>query len=509
MADAPIRYTRGKASVELSWVRYGLILMWRLATWWARRTKPVLYHPIALAGITVYLLVYALQPWAACALLWGVVGWACIHPDSYLRHVDPRIKNFIAGFGYRWKLRKKLRGCNLLFEHEPLPTLSYVQKAGCITTARIKMSYGDDIELWRKQLTAQTFNALDCTINPYRRKALAPWKNELVTKPRWLTLEFLTRDPFSTGLGTEYIRHHETNHEPSTLSPVVATLRTGQPHRDNLAAHRLRIALTRWGKSNAIRATLYAQRHNIAAGLVEHWLIDGKGGVEGAFLERAVTRRAYGDVEANPQGYNPAEFDQLLKDAVTVMMRRQKNMRGVSTEHIPTKEDPWLRIIIDELLVLVSTNVPPEIRKSIAANVNLIFQQGIACGVTIDASSQLGTKDDLKPINRSGFTDFEIGKAERGLADMIFGPGWWERGARVDEIPDDLKGSFFLKTETTMAPQEIRYPAVTVTDLDTMPEAPKSVLWPFPPLAWPEGHPMGGEPKPKLELVQSGRLTDL
>lgn len=474
MADAPIRYTKAKASIELSWFKYlVLIPLWRLSTWGLRRSKPVLYHPIALIGIALAVALSMLSPLLVVAALLAVPLWAREWPDSYFRHGHPRIVSFIAGFGYRWQLRKKLKGCNLLFDHEPLPTVSYVTRVGCITTARIKMSYGDEIDLWRAKLTPQTFNALDVTINPHRRKTLVPWKSELVTKPRWVNLEFLTKDPFSSQLGVEYVNYHRAE----TLSPVVATYRTGAPHSDNLAAHRLRIALTRWGKSNANRATIYAQRHNLAAGLLEIWLIDGKGGVEGAFLEHCVARRAYGDVEADPEGYDPAEFDQLLKDAVTVMMKRQKAMRGFVTEHVPTPDAPWLRIVIDEILVLTSTNVPTEMRNRIAANVNLIFQQGVACGVTIDASSQLGTKDDLKPINRAGFTEFEIGKVERGVVDMIFGSGWWDRGARADEIADDLKGVFYRKTESTMAPQEIRYPAVTVPDLNTMPAVRESVLW--------------------------------
>ena len=506
MADAPIRYTRGKASVELSWTRYGLILMWRLATWGARRIKPVLYHPIALGGISTYTLAYFVSPWAACALLWGVVGWACIHPDSYLRQVDPRIQSFLVGFGYRWRLRKKLRGCNLLFEHEPLPTLSYVQKAGCITTARIKMSYGDGIDLWRKQLTAQTFNALDCTINPYRRKHLKPWKNELVTKPRWLTLEFLTEDPFTAKLGVEYINQYQAK----TFSPIVAIERNGKPHEHVLAAHRLRVAMTRWGKSNAIRAMIYAQRRNIKKGLLELWGIDGKGGVEQSFLGHLFARVAYGDSKSNPHAYDPAEFDQLLKDAVDVLKRRQRNMRGNVTEHQPTDKEPWLLIVIDEILVLTSKAIPSAIRSSIAASIMIIQQQGLACGVSLDASTQLAQKEKLD--FRDGFTEFEVGKVERGAVDMIFGDGWWERGARADEIPKDLKGVFYKKTDTTMAPEQIRYPNVTVEDVSPAAlgfTVEKSALWPFPPLAWPEGHPLGGEPKPKLELVQSGRLTDL
>lgn len=460
MNDAPIRYTKGKASVELSWFRWlVLIPLWRLSTWGFRRSKPVFYHPIGLAGILAFVVAYLLTPWLAAVLTWSVIGWALYKPDSYLRQVDPRVKSFIAGFGYRYKLRKKLKGCNLLFDHEPLCTVSHVSKVGCITNVRMKMSYGDEIDLWRAKLTPQTFNALDCTINPYRRRSLLPWRDELVTKPRWLEIDFLTKDPFTSKLGVEYIDFHRA----STFTPVVATERNGAPHKHELAAHRLRVAMTRWGKSNAIRAMVYAQRHNISDGLLELWGIDGKGGVEQSFLQHVFARVAYGDTDANPNAYDPAEFDQLLKDAVDVLKRRQRGMRGFVTEHVSTPSEPWLLIVIDEILVLTSKAVDPLIRNSIAASIMLIQQQGIACGVSLDASTQLAQKEKLD--FRDGFTEFEVGKVERGAVDMIFGTGWWERGARADEIAKDLKGVFYKKTDTTMVPEQIRYPNVAVADV--------------------------------------------
>jgi S-DNA-T family DNA segregation ATPase FtsK/SpoIIIE len=464
MADAPIRYTKGKASVELSWLRYLLLipLWWLLKPYVQLLTaelRAVVYHPIAIVGIALVLAVCVVSPWLVIALVLAMPLWAREWPDSYRHHATPRMRSFIAGFGYRWKLRKKLTGSRLLNEKEPLPTISWVSKVGCITTVRIKMSYGDNVDFWRTQLTAQTFNALDVSVNPYRRKHLLPWRDELVTLPRWLKLEFLTKDPFTSKLGVEYIDFHKSN----TFTPVVATDRSGVPHKHELAAHRLRVAMTRWGKSNAIRAMVYAQRHNIEDGLLELWGIDGKGGVEQSFLQHVFARVAYGDTDANPNAYDPAEFDQLLKDAVDVLKKRQRGMRGFVTEHIPTPSEPWLLIVIDEILVLTSKAVPPEIRNSIAASIMLIQQQGIACGVSLDASTQLAQKEKLE--FRDGFTEFEVGKVERGAVDMIFGTGWWERGARADEIAKDLKGVFYKKTDTTMVPEQIRYPNVPVADV--------------------------------------------
>lgn len=103
--------------------------------------------------------------------------------------------------------------------------------------------------------------------------------------------------------------------------------------------------------------------------------------------------------------------------------------------------------------------------------------------MSIDASTQLAKKEKLEPIDRDGFTQVELGKVEPGVVDMIFGTGWWERGARADEIAKDLKGVFYIKTDTTMAPTQIRYPNIHVEDMAPKRlgvNVEKSVLWPLP-----------------------------
>src|SRR4249920_1102755 len=100
MGDAPIRYTRGPSSVELSWARYIAFKLAHLSTWGYRRTKPVFYHPIALAGITLFVWSYIISPWITANLMFAVVAWRYALPDHYRSHVQPRIDSFWAGFRY-------------------------------------------------------------------------------------------------------------------------------------------------------------------------------------------------------------------------------------------------------------------------------------------------------------------------------------------------------------------------------------------------------------------------
>lgn len=500
--DRELRLSRRSHTIDLDrgwvfWIAFTLF-----ARWLWRRIKPICYHPVALAGCVVFSVTYLLSAWVTLGLIACVALWALLAPASYLRHVQPRIDSFKAGWRYRHRPRRKLKANGLINDEDPTPTVSHVAKIGCTTKVRIKMSHGDDIDYWRERSTriAQTYGALDCKINAYRRETLKPGSHEMVTLPRWLELEFLTKDPFNSPMGVEFIDYHRA----PTLNPAVSVTRNGQPHHHTLAAHLLRVAMTRWGKSNAIRAMIYAQKDNIRDGLVELWGIDGKGGVEQSMLRHVFTRVAYGDKD-------PAEFARLLRDAVAVMKRRQRRMRGFHTEHIPTPQEPWLLIVIDELLTLTSKAIPPAIRNDIAASIMLIQQMGLACGVSLDASTQLAQKELIS--FRDGFTQFELGKVERGAVDMIFGAGWWQMGVRADEIADDLKGVFYKKTDSTMTPEQIRYPQVEPADVSEKSlgfKVGKSVLWSKP--VMPEGMPMGGEPKPEPELapvVSAGRLTDL
>lgn len=489
--STPIRWTKAKASYELTWAKWLALLTGRAMTWGARRfVKPTLYHPLAVAGIPAFVWSYAFSPWLTAALMWGLLIYQRGWPYSYRHHVQPRVESFFAGFRYRWRPRRNLKACKLLRDIDPIPTISRVTKRGCVTDVQLKMCPGHTLDWWREDAAAlaQTYNARSVKINVVRRNDYRSlqWRKttfthkppyvqlvfeKLTTKNQWLVLSFLTEDPFSLGMGIEYLDYHHNG----TMQPVVATYRTGEAQLDDLAAHTLAIAMTRWGKSNRIRARLYAHRHNIAAGLLEVWLIDGKGGVEGAFLEHYTTRHAYGDAEAETDAYDPEEFDRLLRDAVKVLRRRQLSMRGVTDIHIATKDEPWLHIVIDEILVLVKKTLEPGLRNSIAANISLIQEQGLGCGVSIDASSQRGELENL-PF-RKGFTRFELGKVEQGIVDMIFGTGWWLRGARCDELEDDLKGSFYIKTDSTMAPEVIRYPVVPRQQLNTPQRAGKSKLW--------------------------------
>lgn len=480
----PFRYTRGRLSVELTlFIIFGG-WVWLLARWAFRRCKPIAYHPIALVGIAVLIWSYLLSPWLTATLVWAVLAWQRVWPDSYERHVHHRVQSFWAGFYYRARLRKKLTGSRLLHEKEPVPTISDVRKVGCTTKVRIKMSYGDTLDFWRQQMSAQTWNALDCKINPYRRVDFTTFRfdgftkqapfvlyhfdEELIIKPRWLELEFLTRDPFTKTIGPEYIEYCRTADPLPEWGNPVGPYRSGQPHFYQVRTHKLVVAPSQRGKSNALRAMVFADHWAVQAGLVENWGCDLKRGVEIKFMEGQFARTEFG-LEG---GEMVARF---FEDAMKVMNSRLDEIRdaGEEVRHIVRKGHPALRIYIDEFLAFEDTEYN-DYRSRIYRAINAIQRRGAAAGVSIIAFSQDPKKDKF-PL-RDGFLEVEVGG---GLTQTQVGmvmPGGWDDGARTDLV--DLPGVFYVRNETLLAPEQFRYARITNGTIKGLKWRPDSVLWP-------------------------------
>jgi hypothetical protein len=537
MGERPFRYTKGKLSYETTLFIIAMGLLWRFTTWGFRRVQPVFYHPIALVGIALTLVICAVSPWLVLAAFLAVPVYAREWPDSYLRHVQPRLVSFLAGFKYRYRIRKKLTGCGLMNQSDPVPIITHVCVIGCTTRIRVKMFDGMMIEDWRKQAgrVAPAYNALALRADEYHREKFTSIRITEVTKwppfvkvefkerdekPKYVQLEFLNRNPFRKSVGVEFMNFHLANGMLPMGGRPVAVCRTGEPYLLNLRDQQLLIvAMSRRGKSNAARTMLRAYHRQVQARLMEFWGIDGKGGVEFSFMQHLLTRYCYGDDYTDETAFRPEAFAQMLNEAKIVMMRRQRRMRTVTTKHTATPDEPWVVIMIDELLALTSKLIKPEIRNDIAANIALIQQQGIACGVTIVAFSQLAQKEEI-PF-RGGFTEFQVGRSEAIVADMLFGTGSWKAGARVDEIPKDLPGVFYAKNDFTLSPEQFRYVETTDADVRDLAGAPESALWdsrevvvnlppPKPEPKWenPPDPPLES-PLPDLEEEPAGELVSV
>jgi hypothetical protein len=479
--NKPYRYTRGKLSVETTLALILLGNLWRLSAWGFRRCKPVAYHPWGVVGAIVIAGLLMINPWLLLVPVLAVFAWFIGWPESYLHHVHPRWLSFLAGWRYRHRPRRKLTACALLNEKDPIPVVSHVRKIGCTTRVRIKMVHGDEIEMWRAQAPrlAQTYNALDCKVNPYRRQNFTTFRTdaftlkppfvrrseftrhppfirhkftEKVIKPHWLELEFLTRDPFTKVIGPEYIHfHRDVSDVLPELGNPVGPYRSGQPHRFLVRTHKLVVAPSQRGKSNAERTMVYADAPAVEAGLVENWGCDLKRGVEIKFMENLFARTEYGLD-------GPAMVLRFFQDAQAVMNRRLDQIReaGEDVRHVPTSGDPALRIYIDEFLAFEDSEYADH-RNDIYRAISAIQRRGAAAGVSIIAFAQDPKKDKF-PL-RDGFLEVEVGGGlTRTQVEMVM-PGGWDAGVRTGDI--DLPGVFYVRSESILTPEQFRYVHIT------------------------------------------------
>ena len=511
MADGksrPFRLTRGRISFEFTLLIMAVIWAGRFATWGVRRLRPIVYHPVAIAGIIVFTAAYILSAWLVFALILSVYVWAFVWPDSYLQHGHWRLRSFLAGLRIRYRPRRKLTACALLNSEDPVPTISDVRRQGCVTIVRVKMSHGDEIEWWRERSArlAQTYNSLDCKVNPYRRRNFTTFRLDGLTskkinikgfkvscpaidragfigrppfirhhfseppviKPRWAKMEFLTKDPFTKAIGPEYIEFHRTDEALPEEGNPVGPYRDGTPHRFMVRTHKLVVAPSQRGKSNALRAMIYADHRAVQAGLVENWGCDLKRGVEINFMENQFARTEYGLD-------GPEMVARFFEDAQAVMNRRLDSIREGEEDvrHIASPKDPALRIYIDEFLAFEDTEYNDH-RSRIYRAISAIHRRGAAAEVSIIAFAQDPKKDKF-PL-RDGFLEVEVGGGLTQIQVGMVMPGGWEAGARTGDI--DLPGVFFVRTEALLVPEQFRYCYITNGTIRSLPRRPNSVLWP-------------------------------
>jgi len=512
-----VRLTKKAYSWETGKKIFLVILWWKLNKWIFRQIRPILYHPLALLGLTLLIGTYLLSPWATAALFWALLVWQRIWPYHYRDHVQPRISSFLAGHKYRHHLRKKLKANGLLNDDDPTPVISRTTKQGCTTTIHIKMSYGDDIQYWRERSTriAQTFNAERAIINPYRRPTLNPRNNEKTTKYRWLKIDFLTRDPFAKPVGIEYIHQYRiqiiqtTNqqgeqidtYKPAGGDPLGPSAE-GTPYMLDSDLSLLNVSITGGGKSNAERTYIFTGYREVLNHTKENWGCDLARGVELNPIKHVFAR-----LEDGKKG--PEAVLQFWEDARNVLWQRLDDMEadGINL-FIPTPGKPALDIYFDEAAILETIPYAP-VRKAIYAAQSEILLGGRKCKIRIFAFTQRSKLDQF-PL-RDDFPQTHLGrvKTQRQVA-MATDYDFYDRGGRANDINPDQPGIYYAETQSAMAPTAFRFTETTLQNMQQLPPCPPSVLWKPPPAieqiftSLPvEAHP---QPQPIPAAPQQRRL---
>jgi len=479
---APVQVLWGILTLNFgAWMLY-LYAAWKGTKWLKGKLRVLLYHPIIWGALLVAWWLRAWFPIAHLLIMAGVyIGLGALMikaPHFYRQHVDGRLRGAMHSRRYRRELRYNLKACGLINDKDLMtPLIMSIIETPHLARVRLRMVAGLELKDFYTKATrlAPTFNALDCKARPVRvdriakimlRHPFVEWEKK--TQPQMVDLDFLTVSPFTKVLEASYIDFFLDGSNPLPVEGNPAAMkRDGTPARHPRNRHLLLVGETGAGKSNALRAHVYADRLAIYAGLLELWGLDGKGGVEIGYMKHLFGRYCFGD-GADPQRFYAQPFAWILEDAVRIMMLRLRGLRGDDVLHEPSVREPYLKIIVDELLIFSAEFIPGEVKRKIYSNIALIQRLGRAAGVTIIGCAQDPRKEDL-PV-RGGFTDRRVFRVNDQLdVDLTLGRGAWLRGARSDEIPTDQQGGCYEEKDGGATPEEMRYPMVRNEEIKALP----------------------------------------
>jgi DNA segregation ATPase FtsK/SpoIIIE, S-DNA-T family len=493
----PLRLNVARVHVPLSAV---------LAAWAARRlghglvglVRLVVRHPWALGpAVLVWFLVRLVHGHGLAAtstLLTAtatiLVVWWWQWRDSFTRHVVCRVRGAWRGFAvYRFGWQPAMVTTNLavtLDGREYLPRLLRVSSTGPVDRLMVRMLPGQVLEDWTTVAPrlAQTFGAQECRVRTTRhRHRLELWflihdpLTDPVPPPPPETVQ--PTEPNRTDPGQHGTadcgnpRRSGSGHGTDLTGLPVALCEDGTTYRLRLlGTHVLVVGATGSGKGSVIWSTLHALGPAIRDRLVSVWCLDPKGGMELAPGRGLFARFVYGDPDQPDSTAGTAgatgsvgtayevEFARVLEDAVAVMRRRQATLRGITRLHTPTPVEPLILVVVDEIASLTAYVVDRDAKRRIAAALSLLLSQGRAVGVTVigavqDPRKEILTVRDLFP------TRIALRLSEPDHVGLVLGQSARDRGARCDQIPENLPGTGYVGIDGRAEPVRVRFAHVT------------------------------------------------
>lgn len=385
----------------------------------------------------------------------AVLGlWRARWPDSFTQDVMWRGRGlWRASRVYRSRWPVAMLTSRLSVHHEGvhhLPRLVRVRIIGDVDLVQVRMLPGQTVESWAEAAEglAQTFGVRGCRVRT------------VPGRPHDLILWMLVRDPLVEEV-TPFEMSDADGPVDLTALPV-ALGEDGAIYRLRLlGSHLLIVGATGSGKGSVIWSILAALAPGIGSGLVQVIALDPKGGVELALGRRLFSRFVYGDPDSGSAF--EAEFADVLEDQVEVVRRRQRLLRGVSRLHTPTSAEPLIVVVIDELASLTAYLVDRDNKKRIATALALLLSQGRAAGVTVIGSVQ--DPREVADLRDLFTTRIGLRMTDAAQVALVFGPSARERGARCDQIPENLPGIGYVSLEGVREPVRVRFTHVRDTDL--------------------------------------------
>ncbi|WP_433540707.1 FtsK/SpoIIIE domain-containing protein [Streptosporangium sandarakinum] len=421
------------------------VFIWRLL---ASLVRMVCRHPIATVMLTVPAVLGWLYGWRFALLaVWIpvslMVPWALLDRDTFNAWIGWRLLAFwrlVWVYRRHWHAVMTISG---LARHaggrDYVPHLVGVRCTSWADEVTVKMLTGQAVKDWADRIEnlAHGFGAASCRVSIARAGRL------LLTFPR--------RDPLAPPLPAIPLP------ETASVGPVEVGIREdGYPWRLKVhGTHVLAAGATGAGKGSILWSVIRGLIPAVWTGVAELWALDPK------LMELSFGRSIF-----NRYAADPADCADLLDEAVERMQKRAARFAGVQRDHVPTVEDPFVLVVVDEVAFLTAYQSDRALKQRISAALATLTTQGRAVGFGVLAALQDPRKDVL--TIRNLFPDkIALRLDESEQVDMVLGDGARDRGALADHIspvPEQGAGVAYVRLEAS--PDPIRVRAAYVSDDD-------------------------------------------
>ena len=438
-----------------------LVQLARFLVWLARL---IVRHPLAATVAADLVLAWLNVGWLGLVLLAAWAGvvlavWRLFWPSSFTRWIAGPARGRWRSWWYyrrRWAGVMAISGVAPLHQGRIiLPVLGKVSATRYTDRVAVRLVSGQspaDLAKCAENL-AHGFGALLCRVRTARSGRVL--------------LEFVRRDALAQIVPARPIPAH-----PDLKALPVGRREDGLPWLVQLHGTHLLIAgATGAGKASLLWSLIRAMFPLIQAGLVRVLAADPK------LMELAFGRiifETYGIYAADPEA-----IAVMLEAAVADMQLRAARFAGKRRDHIPTVDEPFVVVLVDEVAFLTAYQRDRKLRERIMAALATLTTQGRAVGYSVVAALQDPRKDVLSIRNL--FPDrIAMRLDEPEQVDMVLGDGARDRGAACELISTDPAigaGVAFVRIEADPDPVRVRAGWVSDADIwDMTTQVPRPVL---------------------------------
>jgi S-DNA-T family DNA segregation ATPase FtsK/SpoIIIE len=432
----------------------GIILAAWLVKLIARLLRLMFRHPVTAAVLAVLAFMWVSLGWigpaalVACAVV-VLVTWRYYWPPSFARWVTTPARSTWRASVYR----RRWPGVMMIADLAPwyqgriiMPVLGKVTATRYVDRVYVRLVSGQAPADFADRVDnlAHGFRAILCRVRSARSGAVV--------------LEFVRRDALAAVIPALPIPDR-----PDLKALPVGRREDGLPWLVRLHGTHLLIAgATGAGKASLLWGLIRAMLPLMRSGLVRVLAADPK-----------LMELAYGRVIFDTYGAyaaDPAAIVAMLEAAVADMQSRAGLFAGHQRDHTPTREHPFVVVLVDEVAFLTAYQPDRKLRERVMNTLATLTTQGRAVGYAVVAALQDPRKDVL--TIRNLFPDrIAMRLDEPEQVDMVLGDGARDRGAACELISTDPAtgaGVAFVRVEADPDPVRVRAGWVTDEDIRAM-----------------------------------------